>query len=153
MKATDVIKRDHEAIEDMFKKFEAASTEERVDMEPKFFNMLLAHELMEDRHFYPALDGKLEDSTVLDELEAEQKKLHVEAGAIRMMVGVRDEALLEAMGKILAHAKKEQEQLFPQVEKALSADELEKLGNDMAPHSAVEASDESLIETAKNIAS
>lgn len=153
MKATDVIKRDHKAIEAMFAKFEAASSEERAEMEPKFFNMLAAHELMEDRHFYPALDGKLEDSEALDELEAEQKKLHLEAGAIRMMVGVRDKALLAAMDTIVSHAKKEEELLFPQVEAALSEDELEDLGAVMAPHSAVEAADDSMIETVKNIAS
>jgi hemerythrin superfamily protein len=153
MKATDVIKRDHKAIEDMFKKFEAASSEERADMEGKFFNMLAAHELMEDRHFYPALDGKLDDNVVLNELEAEQKKLHLEAGTIRLMVGVRDKALLAAMDTIIGHAKKEEELLFPLVEEVLSEEELESIGNEMAPHSAVEAADDSLIETAKNIAS
>lgn len=153
MKATDVIKRDHEAIEAMIRQFEAASTDERVDMEGKIFNMLTAHELMEDKHFYSALKEKIEDDSVLNDLDDEQKKLEAEATAIRMMVGVRDEKLLEAFPKVLAHAKKEQDLLFPLAEKALTEQELEDIGAAMAPHSAVEAGDDSLIETVKNMTS
>lgn len=122
-------------------------------MEPRLFNMLTAHELMEDRHLYSVLNEKLEDDSILKELDSEQKKLEVEASAIRMMVGVRDEKLLEAMPKILAHAKKEQDELFPLAEKVLTAQELEDIGRAMAPHSAVEAASDSLIKTAKNMAS
>lgn len=153
MKATDVIKRDHEAIEAYFKEFEAASTDERVDMEPKLFNMLTAHELMEDRHLYSALSDRLEDDSILKELKDEQSKLEVEASAIRMMVGVRDEKLLEAFPKILAHAKKEQDELFPLAEKVFTPQELEDIGNAMAPRSAVEAADDSIVDTVKNMAS
>lgn len=153
MKATDVIKRDHEAIEALFKEFAAASSDERVDMEPKLFNMLTAHELMEDRHLYSALSDRLEDDSLLKELESEQKKLETEASAIRLMVGVRDEKLLDAMPKILAHAKKEQDELFPLAEKVLTEQELEDIGIAMAPHSAVEAGDDSLIKTVKNMTS
>jgi hemerythrin superfamily protein len=151
MKATDVILRDHEVIQEMFEKFKAADTDGRVDMEPKLFNMLMAHELMEDTHLYPVMEEKLDDNSVLEELDAEQKKLHMEATAIRMAVGMRDKLLLDAIDKILAHAKKEEDELFPLVEDNLSADEQEEIGNKMAPDSAVEAGDESLIETVKNI--
>lgn len=153
MKATDVIKRDHEAIKTMFEEFQSASTDERVDMEPKLFNALTAHELMEDRHLYSALNDRLEDDSILKDLEEEQRKLELETSAIRLMVGVRDDKLLEAMPKVLAHAEKEENSLFPLAEKVLTEQELEDIGDAMAPHSAVEAADDSLIDTVKNMAS
>lgn len=137
MKATDIIRKDHRAAEALFETFKDAEDEESTELEERLFAALDAHEKMEDEHFYPALEGALEGEDILSELEGEQKLLEMEVAAARMLPVGRRAALKLAMPKVLAHAKKEEDELLPKAEEVLGEDELEALGEKMEPMSAV----------------
>lgn len=135
MKATDVIRRDHQAVEDLFATFKAASAEDQEAMTGEIFDTLTAHETMEDTYFYPAVRDKL-PMELLISIEAEQKKLEVETIAARALPGDRAKRILEMMDVVVAHAKREQAEILPKAEEALSEAELEELGAKMEPESA-----------------
>ena len=140
MKATDVIARDHRAAEALYEKFKAAAEEDKKDIEHKLFAALTAHELMEDMHFYPALSDKLEDDEILDELKHEQTTLKFGAMGTHVketVAGPNEERVEDVMEKVLAHAQKEEELVFPMAEELLTEEELEEIGDRMEPMSAV----------------
>jgi hemerythrin superfamily protein len=140
MKATEVIARDHRAAEALFEKFKAASEEDKKAIEHELFAALGAHEVMEDTHFYPALNEKVGDNDVLKQLEHEQTTLKLGAMGTHVketILGPDEESVESVMEKVLAHAKKEEELVFPMAEEALGPDKLEELGQKMEPMSAV----------------
>ncbi|MBA3788983.1 hemerythrin domain-containing protein [Patescibacteria group bacterium] len=137
MKATDVIKRDHRAAEELFEKYKNVAHEDRAAMEEKIFQALDAHENMEDTYFYPELMAAAPDMEGLAELESEQGELEKEVEAVRAMEGDRDEAIMGMMDKVLTHAKKEEEEILAPAEEILGAHKLEELGAQMEPESAV----------------
>lgn len=137
MKATDVILRDHEAIKDLFNEFQEAEAERREELIPIIFDALDVHEKMEDSHFYPVLKGAMDDEDAFTELEHEQFRLQAEVIAARAFPGDKSERMSAIMESVLAHAEKEEEMLLPNAEKALGAEKLEEIGDDMEPESVV----------------
>ena len=137
MKATDVIRRDHEAAKALFEKYQKANQEDHAAMEEKIFKALDTHEKMEDTYFYPALEETLNEDAALADLEREQGELETEVAGIKAMNGDKSEALKAAMDNVLAHAKKEEAEILPKAEQTLSAEKLEELGAQMEPQSAV----------------
>jgi hemerythrin superfamily protein len=142
--ATDVIRRDHRAAEELFEKFKNATLEKRKHLMPKIFQALETHEKMEDQHFYPALEGSLDDDENLTELEREQDELKDELGIIKEISDSEEqnERLLVFMEKVILHARREERDILPQAEKLLSAEMLEEVGKLMEPESAVANSKE-----------
>jgi hemerythrin superfamily protein len=137
MNALDVIKRDHRAAEELINQFKGADDDTREAMESRIFAALTAHEKMEDDLFYPALSAALGEDDTVDELKREQTILETEVAAVRALPMGRAAALELALGKVLDHAHKEEQEIFPKAESALGADELEALGTQMEPYSAV----------------
>lgn len=139
MKATDIIRRDHRAAEELFEEFKAASKEDKKPVEHKLFAALNAHELMEDMHFYPALKDKAGDNEVLKEVLHEQTTLKLGAMGTHLkeiVTGPKEERIEDIMEKVLAHAEKEEAEILPLAEELLSEAELEELGEKMEPMSA-----------------
>lgn len=136
MKATDVIKRDHRAAEALFDKFKKATASEKEKMESRIFEAITTHESMEDNYFYPALKEILEDDKVLVGLEREQMGLEADILAARTIPGDRSARIEKIIEVVLAHAKKEETEIFPKAEKLLGKEELERLGEDMELESA-----------------
>jgi len=140
MKATDVIARDHRAAEALFEKFKAAREEDKKAVEHELFAALGAHEIMEDTHFYPALEDKVEDDSDLDTLNREQTTLKLGAMGTHIketVLGPNEESVEKVMEKVLTHARKEEAYLFPLAERVLGEELLEELGERMEPMSAV----------------
>src|SRR6185503_17690983 len=106
MKVTDVIKRDHKAVKDLFAKFKQVPSEKRDEMAEKIFTALETHEKMEDKYFYAELKGEMENDGMFEELEEEQKQVVEEVNAARKLSGAdRDQRLREIMRKVFAHAE------------------------------------------------
>jgi hemerythrin superfamily protein len=140
MKATDVIARDHRAAEALFEKFKAAAEEDKKSIEHELFAALNAHEHMEDEHFYDVLDDRAGDDDVLKQLKHEQTTLKFGAMGTHLketVAGPNEESVEKVMEKVLAHAKKEEELLFPLAERVLGPEVLEEHGKMMEPMSAV----------------
>jgi hemerythrin superfamily protein len=144
MKATDVIARDHRAAVALFEKFMQAPEEDKKSIEHELFAALNAHELMEDTHFYPALKDKVGSNDILDEIEHEQTTLKLGAMGTHVketVLGPNEDSVEKVMEKVLAHAKKEEDTIFPLAEEVLGAEMLEELGKKMEPMSAVALSE------------
>jgi hypothetical protein len=140
MKATDVIKRDHEATKVMFQQYKNASEDERKEMDHKIFKALATHEKMEDKHFYAALKEVLKDNPVVEELDRQQGELEretLEVKALDMLTGQRSERVIALLEKVINHAEKEEQEIFPLAEMELGETKLEELGEKMEPESAV----------------
>lgn len=137
MKAIDIILRDHRAAEELFTKFKQASVDERESMETVIFDALTVHERMEDTHFYPVLREKMNDASVITDLEVEQKELEMEVLAARALPGDKSERILSIMDTVLTHAQREESEILPEAEATLDPQELEELGKKMEPDSAV----------------
>lgn len=139
MKATEVIKRDHEGAKELFERFKAASDEDKRTAEKDLFKALNTHELMEDTHFYPVLKERAGDNEMLKELEHEQDTLKLEvmaAQGMELVTGAHDERMEKVMEKVLEHAMKEETHIFPLAEEVLGPELLEELGEKMEPESA-----------------
>ena len=137
MKATDVIKRDHRGAEALFDKFKKATVSKKEKMETRIFEALTTHESMEDNYFYPSLKEKMGDDKMFAELEREQMGLEADVLAARTIPGDRSARIEKIIEVVLAHAKKEETEILPKAEKLLGVVELERLGEDMEPESAV----------------
>ncbi len=138
MNAIDIIKRDHEAAKDLFARYRAAGEEERTDMEEEIFDALTAHEIMEDKHFYPMLrKANIDEAGLFSDIEGEQVKLAAEVTAARTIPGDKQERILSIMDTVLAHAAKEEAEILPKAEAVLTETELDGLGLEMEPDSAV----------------
>lgn len=136
MRATDIIKRDHTAVKDLFQQFKSAEEEDRDELCEKIIDALETHETMEDTYFYPALKESGKDKGMVEGMEREQKKLAEELGGIKDMDEGRNDGLEKFMNKVLAHAQKEEREILPMAERILGAAKLEELGEAMKPESA-----------------
>ncbi len=144
MKATEVIKRDHRAAEELFERYKQATAEDREMIAEEIFAALDAHEAMEDEYFYPALKGKIaEDDETFAELEQEQDELAAMVEDVRGLSGDRDQEMQEMMEAVLAHARKEEREILPAAEELFEEDEMRELGAEMEPVSAAALSAES----------
>ena len=137
MKATDIIRRDHRAVEVLFEELKASDPDDNKELEDKIFEALAAHEKMEDEHFYPALEGALDDDENFEKLEDEQKVLEAQTAAAKILPIGRTAALKMAMPKILEHAKMEEDTILMRADEILSEEENEAIGARMEPMSAV----------------
>ncbi|MBV9349510.1 MAG: hemerythrin domain-containing protein [Patescibacteria group bacterium] len=138
MKATDVIRRDHKAALELINKYKNASQEEREEMTAQIFDALDTHEMMEDTKFYTALEDVVEDNAALAELVEEQAELTETMSRIKAMEGVEQtDALADALDTVVAHAQKEEKEILPLAEKALGEEQLNEIGEEMEPISAV----------------
>lgn len=136
LSATDVIRRDHRAAEELMKKYKNAQNGDRESLARKIFEALEAHEKMEDDHFYPALKGELKDDDEYEQLVEEQEELNEQVKHVKD-ADDRLERLLPMLQHVMTHAKKEETELLPMAEDALGSEKLLKLGEKMEPDSAV----------------
>jgi hemerythrin superfamily protein len=134
MKATDLLERQHREVE---KLFEALSDERDAAKKTEIFeelaSMLVAHDAIERELFYPACEKSMGMTNLLGESL-------VEHGVIEFSLYEADRAqskpdfafkcqVLEEM--VEHHVDEEEEELFPEVEKALGDEQLEELGQRM----------------------
>ncbi len=134
MKATDLLKQQHDEVKDLFKKMEAAS---RPAVKQQLFAELaanlVAHDGIERELFYPACEAKLGTTDLLGEAL-------VEHGVVEFSLFQADEAQgkddfdykVTVLKEVLEHHIDEEEgELFPKASRALGKDALEALGNEM----------------------
>lgn len=98
--AIALLKADHRAVEDLFEKFENASSKDRkVQLAEQICTELKIHAMIEEELFYPAFQGKIEDHT-LDEAYVEHDGAKVLINDI-VANGGRDD-FFEAKVKVLS---------------------------------------------------
>lgn len=134
MKATDLLKQQHDEVKQLFEQIESAP---RADSKRKLFEelaaKLVAHDGIERQLFYPACEERLGMNELLGEAL-------VEHGLVEFCVFQADQALgkddFEYKVTVLRealehHIREEERELFPKVKKAFEREQLEELGNQL----------------------
>lgn len=120
--AVDLLDADHINVKKMFDKYKRyckdnASAEDKKSLADQICDELTVHAKIEEEIFYPALEGKLKDATLLPEAEIEHDgaKTLIE----RIINSSPEEENYDAMVIVLSeyidhHVKEEREEMFPQ---------------------------------------
>jgi hemerythrin superfamily protein len=136
MNAIDLLKQQHRLVEKLFAQFEKTSdgsVAKKAELCRKISDELSAHATIEEKIFYPACkDARTEDKL--------REALEEHLGAKRLIADLIEldakDPQFEAKVKVLQeqiehHVKEEEEELFEEVEKLLSDEELDDLGRQM----------------------
>ena len=121
--AIALLKADHRKVEELFAKFEKASSGKKQEIAEQICNELKIHAQIEEEIFYPALQGKIEEDT-LNEAYVEHDGAKVLINDI--MAGGPDDQFYEAKVMVLSeeikhHVKEEEarrEGMFAQAREA-----------------------------------
>jgi hemerythrin-like domain-containing protein len=134
MKATDLLKQQHEEVKELFEKIEsAARTATKRQLFTELAANLVAHDGIERELFYPACEEKMGMTDLLGEAL-------VEHGLVEFSLYQADEALgkddfdykLKVLQEALEHHIDEEErELFPKVNRAFDKETLETLGGEL----------------------
>lgn len=139
MNAIQLLKKDHQTVEALFKRFEKAGDEAhklKGDIAGKFIKELSVHAVIEEQFLYPAARARDErlDDLVLEALEehhvakwtlSEIEKMSPEDERFDAKVTV-------LMESIRHHVEEEEDELFPKLQKVMGKEELDALGLAMA---------------------
>lgn len=131
MKATELLEQQHREVEAIFEKLES-SRAGGAALVTDLANKLAGHMAIEQKVFYPAVRSA--DETMV--LESFEEHAIAELALKRLLaVDAKDptfSAKVTALKELIQHhVEEEEEELFPKVEKALEAEELERLGAQM----------------------
>jgi hemerythrin superfamily protein len=133
MKATELLTKQHDDVKLLFDCLIDADAGERRALFESVAKMLAAHDAIERRIFYPAIQVEMGMTPILGESI-------VEHGIVEFMLFRTDLALkgdefphefTVLCDSVLHHVEEEEDELFPQIEQALDARRLLELGEAM----------------------
>ncbi|MEP7075475.1 MAG: hemerythrin domain-containing protein [Acidobacteriota bacterium] len=137
MKATELLKAEHDKVEELFAQVEAAEESKHEALFVKIKDALDPHAHIEETIFYPKMiaDGNEELQSIVKEGIEEHRQMKMFLKEIAALSTDADK--FEAKLKVLMedtrhHVKEEEGEMFPLVEKQFPADVLEELGAAMA---------------------
>jgi iron-sulfur cluster repair protein YtfE (RIC family) len=135
MNALDLLKTDHQKVEELFKQAEAAGAGgDRSDIFVEIKANLQAHAYIEESIFYPALQNGGDKALI--ELTCEALQEHTQAkmalGELSVVDDERFDALLtKLIEDVRHHVHEEEGEMFPMVEAQFDPNALELLGKQM----------------------
>lgn len=136
MNAFELLKKDHQTVSGIFDELEAGDAATRQQMFPRLKQELDIHAQIEETIFYPALKAHPETRELVAEAydeHAEVKKLL--AGLEQGLSAADGDAWLEQLtdlrDSVEHHVEEEENELFPNAEKALGAEQIDALGTRM----------------------
>ena len=136
MDAITLLKQDHKAVEDLFKKFEKAgpnAKKTKAQLVEKIVKELAIHAAIEETVFYPAVRQEVPDTedVVLESLEEH----HVVKWVLSELEGMTPDAerfdakVTVLIESVRHHVEEEESELFPQVRKAFGRKAMNELGD------------------------
>jgi iron-sulfur cluster repair protein YtfE (RIC family) len=131
MKATELLKSQHDEAKSLFAQIEASDdTDEKDALFEELADSLAAHTTIEEKVFYPAAYEQGSEELLR---EAVEEHLSLKRLISDLLDLDADDDGFDASLKVLKeqfehHVNEEESQLFPKVEKALGASQLAKLG-------------------------
>ena len=134
MNAIDMLTRQHRELETSLKSLLDSEGAQRRSLFESCGDALMAHVLVEEEIFYPAVHEKRTEDILLESLEEHLSLKRLVADLLALPVSDEHfEPKLHVLKEQAEHHHKEEEEhLFPKVKKLLSAEELEALGDRMA---------------------
>jgi hemerythrin superfamily protein len=134
MNAIEMLKAEHRAVEELFRKFEkAGSGDARRKIFEQIADALAVHAKIEEKHFYPAVKAEGTEDLLL---EAVEEHLEVKRVIADLLAMDPSEDAFEAKVKVLQedvehHVEEEEQELFPKVAKLLDDETLETIAAEM----------------------
>src|SRR5262245_33492104 len=131
MNAIKMLEEQHREVEKLFEQLDGmpAGTSQRKAFE-ELADTIAIHAAIEERHFYPSVNQRNTEGTLLEAVEEHLAIKRVLADLLQL--DESDEtfpAKLEVLeDEIAHHIEKEEEELFPKVAKLFDADILEEIG-------------------------
>lgn len=133
MNAIELLKADHQVVNELFKRVESTEDSEHLAIFIKIKDALDAHAHIEETIFYPKLkaegDDKLDDVTKEGIEEHHQIKMFLKEIATLADDSEKFEPKLKVLIEDVRHHVKEEEgEMFPKVKSQFSSDVLDELG-------------------------
>jgi hemerythrin-like domain-containing protein len=134
MDAFNLLKADHRKVAELFEQLESASGKQKLTVFDQIKTELELHTHIEETIFYPALEEPKETHDLTLEAYEEHDVVKNLLNQLSKAKSANDE--WEAQAKVLQenvehHVEEEEGQLFKKASKALSAEEIENLGEEM----------------------
>jgi len=128
--AIELLETQHEEVKSLFDRIEKANGEARRQLFEEIADHLAVHSAIEEKHFYPATRAARTEELLQQAVEEHLSVKRIVADLLEMDPG---EAQFETKIAVLKeqvehHVGEEEGELFPEVRKLLSEDELEDLG-------------------------
>ena len=136
MKATDLLKKDHDAVKKLFSGFvKATDTAKRASLAEEISEELHIHATIEEEIFYPAVKAVRDKQAKFDVEEALQEHKQIKTAIADIAKVAGDEPGFGAKMKVLQedvehHADEEEKEMFKEAQK-LGSERLEQLGGKM----------------------
>jgi len=139
VKATTLLKKDHGAVKRLFREYQQTGErafKTRLRLFERMKKELDVHAKIEEEIFYPAVKAARTGPAVelVDEAleeHARVKELLAEISALRPEDEQFDAKVSEVIEDVKHHAQEEEDEMFPEAEKNLSSEELERLGGEL----------------------
>lgn len=134
MNALDLLKEQHDEVEDLFEMIEKAEGEKKEELFDEIADKLAAHAAMEEQLFYPSVKAKQTEELLVESTEEHLSIKRVLADLLELDADDEHfDAKLNVMKEQVEHHAREEEEgkLFPKVRTLMSDDELEALGAQM----------------------
>ncbi|WP_437957175.1 hemerythrin domain-containing protein [Sorangium sp. So ce119] len=132
MKATDLLKEQHQEVDELFERMSQASGNEINALRDELVANLVGHAAIEEEIFYPESRAALGASPLIPTSYEEHSLVHIMLQKL-LSTDPGDEsfhARLKVLKELVQHHVQEEEQeLFPQLESAMGAERLEALGD------------------------
>jgi hemerythrin superfamily protein len=136
--AIDVLTSDHDAVDELFKKFDELGErahKSKQEVVADICRELTIHAAIEEEIFYPRVRaaGKELKNEVLEGVEEHK---HIKEGVAELETMSAEDETFDAKVKVLKeqvehHVKEEEDEMFPEVRKALGEEELARLGEQL----------------------
>jgi iron-sulfur cluster repair protein YtfE (RIC family) len=131
MSATELLEKQHRTVEHIFSKLESDHSKAE-ELVTELANNLAAHMTIEQEIFYPAIQN-VDRKQVYESYE---EHALAEVALKRLLAADTEsdefQARVTALKELIQHhVKEEEEELFPEVEKALGKEKLNELGTEM----------------------
>jgi len=135
MDAFNLLKADHRKVEELFSQLESASGQAKMRVFEQIKMELELHTHIEEKFFYPALEKPKQTHELT--LEAYEEHDVVKKLLQQMSRAKSATEEWEAQAKVLQenvehHVEEEENELFPKAQAALSEEDIEELGEQMA---------------------
>jgi glutaredoxin 2 len=134
MDAIALLTQQHEETEAIFQQLAVATGVQRARLFRLLARMLTLHTLLEERHFYPAVKVAETEDLLLHSFDdhAESKALISQMIHLDISDMQFEPALVRLRASVEAHIAEERSILFPLLQKLFSAEDLERLGDELA---------------------
>ncbi|WP_437754984.1 hemerythrin domain-containing protein [Sorangium sp. So ce1389] len=132
MKATDLLKEQHQEVDELFERISQAGDNEIGALRDELVANLVGHAAIEEEIFYPETREALGASPLIPTSYEEHSLVHIMLQKL-LSAEPGDESFHARLGVLKElvqhHVQEEEQELFPQVESAMGAERLEQLGD------------------------